>query len=142
VSWGKEGVTFKVVDGKRVWIKPPGHEADDQKKLYGLGTDGAGLLFDFASNLTPDVDPNYAAAMVLGRKYEDPLYPVPQFNEQELATIGTLVDPFMVRANEGIINFLSGKRPMADWDKFVAEQKALGTDQLLKILNDTYARSK
>jgi len=141
VSWGKEGETYKVVDGKRTWIKPAGSEKDGVEKIYGLGTMGTYLWYD-GKTFQVDATPEYIESISETKKYDAPLTPLAAYNEVEAKMNNTVGQTIITKLNEQITRFIVGQRDFSEWDSMVKEMKDLGVDKMLKAMNDSYVRSK
>ncbi|WP_135547776.1 extracellular solute-binding protein [Paenibacillus cymbidii] len=138
-SWGVEGVTYKVDNGKKSFIGGYQEVADMINKT-GLGTHGTYTWIDFDAHMSlmaKEAQDAYREA----RKYDSPLQPRPAFNVNEMdvfTTVGQEIDKLKL-AN--IRKFISGERSLGEWDQFVEEVRNLGLERLERIYRDAYARS-
>lgn len=138
LSWGKEGETYKVENGKKVWIEPYADVGDLRKKT-GLGTNGEYTWFDYDSHLvlaTPELQQAYVEA----RKFDAKLDPEPPMNEQEMETMATTYEAILKHREQNVSKFILGERSLDEWSKFVDEQKKLGVDKVLEIHKQAYDR--
>jgi putative aldouronate transport system substrate-binding protein len=69
----------------------------------------------------------------------DPAHPLQSF-EQEQATLWDT--PLKDHAIQNTLQFVLGKRPMSEWDAFVAELKAKNMQQLVDLHNKAHDRFK
>ena len=142
VSWGKEGETYEVVDGKKKFITD---EAGTMANtMYGFQLYGT-----FAR-----LDPLAAEAMQSETTVESekmlvehtlPSYPVTlwlDFDDEEQAVIDTYNVSIATYANEMLQKFLLGQEPLSKFDEFCEELRTLGVDELLAAYESAYNRVK
>jgi putative aldouronate transport system substrate-binding protein len=139
-SWGKEGETFKVVNGVKEIIKPAGRENEIARTIYGFMTRGTFLRFDFEAKLAGQ-SPIFVAAMKEGAKHEALPNPKPILTTDELKFKDSEGLVVFTKASEEVTKFIVGKRDMGEWDKFLAEMRALGADKVVEIYNAAYKRT-
>lgn len=65
----------------------------------------------------------------------NPPHPYTQTQSEQQALKQT---PLTDYVNQATLQFITGKRPLSDWNKYVAELKAKGMDQYVKTANDAY----
>lgn len=140
VSWGKEGETYKVVNGKKEYIKPAGREDDEIRKIYGFQNGGTYLRFDIEAKLG-GMHEEYVKA-VLANEYQYPLRPQTPFTEEEQRIEDNEKVTICQKVTEEVGKFLVGQRDFSEWDKFLSEIEALDLEKVLKVKNDSYQRSK
>jgi len=130
-SWGKEGVTYNIVDGKKQII-----DATNMLELTnktGIRANGVDLWFDDEVNtslMSEDMKKAYDVAV----QYLAPVQVVPKFNEAEnekVSLIGSAIGKYM---EENISKFMIGKRPMSEWDDYIDGLNKLG----MKDIHDIY----
>lgn len=141
VSWGKEGETFKVVDGKKQFIL--NEQKTPARNLYGVGTYGLYQLVDVESNEAQYTDESNENAHKVINWLEPNFNPYEwlSLNEEEVLVkqeIEVNLDAFV---NEQLAKFFQGERPMSEWDNFVQEIKNMGLDQMLQVYEKAYART-
>lgn len=142
ISWGREGETYEVVDGKKRFILP--EEGDSSKLLYGIQTAGTYLRVDPESvdisvseeqaattdflleNTYPELDPT----LYLSLSSED---------ASKIADYSTTLETFI---EENIQKFVLGQRPLAEWDKFQEELSQLPVAELLAVYEEAYNKIK
>jgi putative aldouronate transport system substrate-binding protein len=138
LSWGKEGETYKVENGKKKFIENF-VDVGDLRKKTGFSTNGSYTWFDYDSHLslaTPELQQTYVEA----RKYDAKLDPELAFTEQEMeiiATTGAAVDK---HREENLSKFILGQRSLDDWSKYVDEAKKLGYEKVLEVNKKSYER--
>lgn len=142
VSWGKEGETFEIKDGKKMFIQD--ENRTQIQTLYGFNSYGSFSKIDSDSVLTSESeDIAETRDMVLEHTmpYFNPLSFV-AFTDEEAAQIdkiGTGIDTYF---NENIHKFIIGQKPLSEFDEFRNELKNLGVDELLSIYESAYNRMK
>lgn len=62
------------------------------------------------------------------------------FTPDEQKTLSDTVANLNDKYNSQIMLFITGKKPMSDWDKFISDLKASGGDQMTKMHNDAYVK--
>ena len=140
VSWGKEGVTYEEVDGKKKFILPD----DDAtaKSNYGFQTIGTYLRLDpAASDALVSEEQAATTDMILANQteYLNPVRWLKPSDEQadKIAELNTSILPFV---EENISKFLLGTKPMSEWDAFRAELAKLPIDELLSVYDEMYQK--
>ena len=139
-SWGIEGQSYKVVNGEKQYIKPAGRENDNIRVFHGFETRGTFRLFDWKAKLS-GIGPNSVEAFIEGAKYEVPFVPNAAFTAEEQNIEDNIGQMVINKAVEQAANLIMGKKPMSEWDAYVAEMKKIGADQIVKIRNDAMARA-
>lgn len=140
VSWGREGETYKVVGGKKEYIKPAGRENDEIRKIYGFLNGGTYLRFDIEAKLG-GMHEEYVKA-VLADEYQYPLRPQTPYTPEEQKIVDNENLTIVQKVTEEVGKFLVGQRDFSEWEKFLSEMKALDLEKVLKVKNDSYQRSK
>ncbi|MFG2551194.1 extracellular solute-binding protein [Streptomyces sp. NPDC048581] len=147
-KWGIEGVTY-TKSGDTYELKPGislmGSDPDAPKDLQkdygffnGVFTYGGSWAL-VSSNFSPD-EQKFQDAMSQREELPiDPAHPL-QSMEQEQATLWDT--PLKDHAIQNTLKFVLGKRPMSEWDAYVAELKAKNMDQLVDLHNKAYERFK
>ena len=137
-SWGKEGVTYQVVDGEREWLV---EEGADIMNTFGLFTPGALACVEPEAFNKQYSDEQIAQSAEL-KNYET-ANPSPFFTMSFSEDVASERADIWVALNglcaEMLSKFLLGQRPMEEWDDFVGELNDLGVDRLLEIYNQQFA---
>ncbi|MDD4297070.1 MAG: hypothetical protein PHC69_08955, partial [Ruminiclostridium sp.] len=141
VSWGKEGETFKVVDGKNEFIL--GEAGSTARTLYGVGTYGLYQLVDVESNEAQYTDESNESAHKVVNWLEADFNPYEwiSLNEDEVLLKQQYETNMDAYVNEQLANFFTSVRPMSEWDAFLEEIKGLGLDKMLEVYEGAYART-
>ncbi|WNQ12533.1 extracellular solute-binding protein [Paenibacillus aurantius] len=129
-SWGKEGETYSVVNGKRVFNSTY-KEPNDLRIVSGIQTAATYGLFDFNAWLSL-VKESEREAYVEAPKYRFPVaYTRPSLTPNETAAVSPDNDQIWKFWTGEVSKFINGGRPMADWDKFVGELKSHGLSNIM-----------
>ncbi|CAM3461440.1 MULTISPECIES: extracellular solute-binding protein [Saccharibacillus] len=137
-SYGEEGKTFKKENGGYTWL-PPYDKADERQKL-GLGEarfptlEPPFLDVDKENELLPtakDREYKIKAQTIATGKY-DLLTP---FSKPEYDKVSTKLTDLTTKA---YTDFITGKRPISEFDAYVAEWKKLGGDQAMEEAQQIY----
>ena len=142
VSWGKEGETYEVVDGKKKFILP--NEADTARSLYGFTTIGTYLRIDpSAADAFASEEQAATTDMILEYTYPN-LNPGRwlSFTAQESKEMTDYTTSITTFVEENIQKFVLGQKPLSEWDQFQKELSELDVDELLKYYETAYNRVK
>ena len=142
ISWGKEGETFKVVDGKHEFIL--GEAGSTARTLYGVGTYGLYQLVDVESNEAQYTEESNESAHKVVNWLEADFNPYEwlSLNEDEVLLKQQYETNLDAYVNEQLADFFQGNRPMSEWDAFLTEIKGLGLDKMLEVYEGAYTRTK
>lgn len=141
LSWGKEGETYEVVDGKRKYILDGENTPLVQYGImsYGLmqrvdpeaciqmaGDDQNRAIDLTLSNMEANVNPKIWIA----------------FSDEELNSREMVRPAIETYTDEMLSKFILKQRPLSEWDSFVKELEDLGLQQLLDVHISAYSRVK
>lgn len=143
LSWGKEGETFEVVDGKKQYIIPEG-STETAQKLYGFKTIGtytrvdpecidASISEEQASTtdfIISNIYPHYDPTLYL------------EFSSEDAATKADYETSLKTVVEENIQKFIIGQRPISEWDAFQKELSELPIAELLALYEEAYNKVK
>ncbi|MBE6965907.1 MAG: extracellular solute-binding protein [Ruminococcaceae bacterium] len=142
VSWGKEGETYEVVDGKKQFIM--GDEAETIQTLYGVNTLGTHTRFA-PDAIDASISEEQAATtdFILEHTYPN-LQPnlYLEFSSEQndkIADLKTSIETFVL---ENIQKFIIGQRPLSEWDSFREELSRLPVEELLSVFDEAYKSVK
>jgi putative aldouronate transport system substrate-binding protein len=146
--WGVEGVTY-TRSGSRYKLKPGislmGSDPDapkDMQKDYGFynGVFAYGGSWELVSSMFSPDEKKFQAAMAQREQLPiDPAHPLQSF-EQEQATLWDT--PLKDTVIQNTLKFVLGKRPLSQWDAYLAELKSKNMQQLVDLHNKAYERFK
>ncbi len=142
VSWGKEGETYEVVDGKKQYILP--NEGDNAKLLYGFQTIGSYLRIDPAAAEACMSEEQAATTDFVLEHTHAELEPTTymSLSSAESETIADYNTSLSTFVSENLQKFILGQRPMSEWDKFQEELSQMPIDDILAIYETAYNRIK
>ena len=142
VSWGKEGETFEVVDGKKQYIKNGSNEP--VKTLYGFGVPGTFLRIDKeAIEATESADITENRAMVLEhRRDKNNAANYISFTTEEREKMSDKQSVIVSYTNETLTKILLGQLPLSAYDEMEAKCYEYGLQEILDIYETAYARIK
>lgn len=151
VKWGVEGVTYDVVEGKRVLksdIYYNGiNDINAPKKLnadYGFsgGVFSYGGSVDLKTSMYSDFEKDYYNRTVNLReatKIDPPIMSDEDENEEN----NLIVTPLMDYVTQMTLKFILGDEDIeGNWDSYVAECQNKGADKFISNVNATYERTK
>ncbi len=142
LSWGKEGETYNVVDGQKVYITD--ENGSQPNTMYGFALPGTVARFDpeavnsFESDLI-----NETRSMVLEHTMPNanPTSWLGLNDEEKKITESTGVE-INTYTQEMISKFILGTEPLSGFDAFAADLASMGIDELLKAYETAYNRVK
>ncbi len=140
LAWGKEGETYKVVDGKKEFILNADETAQSR---YGINTYGV------LQRTTPEsYEAGYSKeqseqAHVAYTYTEDHVNPSLwlAFNDEERAVFEELYASIKDYTDESLSHFILKTKPMSEWDNFQKGLKEMGLDRLMEVYESAYARA-
>jgi len=142
VSWGKEGETFEVVDGKKQYIKNGSNEPI--KTLYGFGVPNTFYRADreaIESTESEDISKN--RDMVLEHRMpKNAVSSYLAFNEEEQLVMTDKQVAITTYVEEIITKILLGQEPISKFDEIEENVKELGLAEVLAAYEAAHARIK
>jgi putative aldouronate transport system substrate-binding protein len=146
--WGVEGVTHTRSGGRyepKPGISLMGSDPDapkDMQKDFGFynGVFAYGGSWELVSSMFSPDEKKFQDAMAQRRQLPiDPAHPLQSF-EQEQATLWET--PLKDHVIQNTLQFVLGKRPLSQWDSYLAELKSKNMQQLVDLHNKAYERFK
>ncbi|WP_039933947.1 extracellular solute-binding protein [Streptomyces viridochromogenes] len=146
--WGVEGVTYTRSAGQyrlKPGISLMGSDPDapkDMQKDFGFynGVFAYGGSWELVSSMFSPDEKRFQDAMAQRRQLPiDPAHPLQSF-EQEQATLWDT--PLKDTVIQNTLQFVLGKRPLSQWNAYLAELKAKNMQQLVDLHNKAYERFK
>jgi putative aldouronate transport system substrate-binding protein len=141
VTYTESGGRYEVKDGISLMGSDPGAPKDLQKDFgFFNGVFAYGGSWSLvSSSFSPD-EKKFQDAMAQRKQLPvDPAHPL-QSVEQEQATLWDT--PLRDHVFQNTLQFALGKRPLSEWDDYVAELKAKNMDQFIDLHNRAYERFK
>ena len=141
LSWGEEGVTYKIVNGERKWIAAEGEEisAATLRQKYGLSTNGMYLFFDYNAHAA-NFSLQLKEADTLAQQYQDIQIPMVSLNQEEDAIDKTKGVAIRDHYRANAAKFILGERSLEEFDAYVKELKDLGLEEYLNTLGKAFKR--
>ncbi len=142
VGWGKEGETYNVIDGKKVFITD--ENGAQPNTLYGFSTPGSFARIDSTAIEAMETE-NIAKTREIVLGYTVP-YANPTtflaFTEEEQKTRDELYTQIYAYMEETVMKFLLGQKPISEFDGFREDLRSMGINELLDVYNTAYNRVK
>ncbi|MFB6848731.1 extracellular solute-binding protein [Streptomyces sp. NPDC056373] len=144
--WGVEGVTHTRSGGRyrpKPGISLMGSDPDapkDMQKDFGFynGVFAYGGSWELVSSMFSPDEKKFQDAMAQRRQLPiDPAHPLQSF-EQEQATLWET--PLKDHVIQNTLQFVLGKRPLSQWNSYLAELKSKNMQQLVDLHNKAYER--
>ncbi len=140
VSWGKEGETYEIVDGKKQFITD---EAGTQPlSLYGFNSNGSAIrILGESIYASESADIAETRDMVLEHTL-DKVNPADRvtFTQEEATKLDDINAAIGSYANEMMLKLILGQEPLSKWDEFVAELNTFPIDEMVEIYKTAYER--
>ena len=137
ISWGKEGETYEVVDGKRKFILSDGEEVNTK---YGIKTIGTYLRVDPAM-IDASISEEQATTtdFILEHTYPelDPTIYL-ELSAEDSELVADYDTSLKTVVEESLQKFIIGQRPISEWDAFQKELSELPVAELLAIYEKAY----
>ncbi|MFE4254535.1 extracellular solute-binding protein [Streptomyces sp. NPDC056910] len=147
-KWGVEGVTY-TKSGGQYKLKPgislmgsDPKAPKDLQKDYGFfnGVFTYGGSWELvSSSFSPD-EKKFQDVMALRKQM--PIAPAHPLRSAEQEQASLWETPLTDHMNQNTLKFALGKRPLSEWDDYVAELKAKNMQQLVDLHNKAYERYK
>ncbi|MDO8686334.1 MAG: extracellular solute-binding protein, partial [Clostridiales bacterium] len=137
--WGVEGKTYNIVNGKKV--RPDGYKGDDLGKVFPQNALPFNQFFPQLSEVWPSggTDDVAKSDATVQPFFIDP-YPANMLTEEEMSVWAKKMTDIKTYVEENKQKFITGDRPISEWDQYVEGVKSLGIDDVLKIEQARYDR--
>lgn len=139
LSWGKEGETYKIENGKKKFILG---ENETAQSKYGVATYGLLQRTDVAAYESVYSDEQIEQghkAYTYTEEYVNPTLWL-ALNEEEMQVRTELFDSINTYTIEMLSKFMLKQEPMSNWDKFQKNLKDMGLERLLGAYESAYSR--
>lgn len=142
VSWGKEGETYKLVDGEKKFILGDGSKT--VQSLYGINSRGTNVCFDPDAIGETISEEQYEVTDFLLEHTVSDLNPTMwlEFTSEENNKISEYTTSLNTFVAENIQKFIIGQRPLSEWESFRKELAKMPVDELLSIYENAYNKVK
>ena len=145
-QWGIEGTSYTVdANGKKKWIPEfldKGGEASSALGIWNIlapryitkRDESAGM--QRSSAFKQELITMMVEAIKSGKVDSYYYRSNPTFTDEETEELSAIMTPISTKISEGESLFILGKRPISEWDAFIAEVKALGNlERAVEIYN-------
>ncbi|MDF2964588.1 MAG: extracellular solute-binding protein, partial [Paenibacillus sp.] len=141
VGWGVEGTTFKSAGGKKEFTVK-----FDEESTKPLGTTAwtffqDRLTFPIPVNNEAFYEWNHSLTKAYASDYFSKYsqsFPILKYSTDELKERSNLVAKTNEAIKANIVKFVTGKRPIAEWDAFIKEMDVLGYSKIVEIDQKAY----
>jgi putative aldouronate transport system substrate-binding protein len=140
-TWGKEGETYTVENGKRKF-KPEFKELGDIRTKTGIATYGAHLVVDMNAYAYLNSDKYNNALKKIQQGNEAKVQPRLAFTDEENDILATVDSALTKYRDEQLAKFITGQKSFNEWDAYVAEMKRLGVDKVVGVYKAAYERNQ
>jgi putative aldouronate transport system substrate-binding protein len=149
-KWGVEGVTYtKDASGKRtlasdvnyVGLNPAGTKALNVDFGFSGGVFSYGGQTELLQSMFSEEELVFQKAMAEVKKpvKAEPPYPLSSVDREQATLLST---PLKDLTDQNTLQFISGDRPISEWNKHVEELEAKGMDRYLELVNKSYKEFK
>lgn len=140
LSWGKEGETYKIEDGKRRFIVDKGVNPTAK---YGVLSYGLYQRLDPAAVTAAYSDEQAEMTDFAIKHLETNINPINwlALNQEEGNAVKDIRTSLKSYVEERISKFLLEQEPLSNWDSFQKDLKSMGVDELLKVYNSAFIRA-
>ena len=139
LSWGKEGETYEVVDGKKKFILGENETAEEK---YGASTYGLIQRVEVAAYEAvyseEQIKQGHEAVKYI-EEHANPILWLP-LNDAEMKIYDAHFTALDTYTQEMLSKFLLKQEPMSKWDAFQKGLKETGLPELLEMYTNAYAR--
>ncbi len=142
LSWGKEGETYEVVDGKKKFITDENGSAPNA--LYGFQLYGSFTRLDPLAAEAMQTETTLETEAML-REHTLPYYPVTMwldFNDDEQMIIDTYNTGLKTYTQEMLMKFMLGQEPLSSFDTFRKTLEEMNVADVLAAYESAYNRVK
>ena len=142
VSWGKEGETYEVVDGKKQYITNGSNEP--VKTLYGFGIPGTFMRIDkeaIEATESAEITENRDIVLEHRTATNNPISYI-SFNEDEQEITSDKGKVITTYANELLTKIVLKQEPLSAWDSLEAKCYEYGLQEVLDAHEAAHSRIK
>ncbi len=126
-DWGKYGVNFYL----NLYVDDTMKELGYNYTLEAKAADEEGVA---KVNIGPAIEKGFADGVLTYNK------PIPNLTSEELGEVVNLMTALDNVFVQEIDKFITGARPMSEWNDLVEQLKSLGSEEMENILNTAYQR--
>lgn len=140
LSWGKEGESYKAINGRKEFISD---EGVNPTAKYGVLSYGLYQRLDPAAVTVAYSDEQASMTDTAINQLESNINPVKwlALNSEENAVVKDLKETISSYVKEELSKFLLGQEPLSNWDAFQKELSEIGVDKLVGVYDSAYNRA-
>ena len=145
MNFGIEGETYNMVDGKVQYTDLITNNPNGFNAMFNTCSEIAffDLPFDCAMERKAATFSNEAEAKaqeVWRANTSNEMQYYGSLSVPESEKYGTIASDLSTKAAETVSKFITGDKPMEEWDAFIEELKGIGIDQCIQLKQDAYDR--
>jgi putative aldouronate transport system substrate-binding protein len=140
-TWGKEGETYTVDNGKRKFKSDFANLGDIRTKT-GIATYGSHLVVDMSAYEYMNSSKMNDALKKIQQGNEAKLQPRLAYTEAENEILSTTNSAINKYRDEQIAKFILGQKSFDEWSGYVSEIKRLGVDKVMDVNKAAYERNQ
>lgn len=146
MNFGVEGTTYTMEDGKPIYTDEILKSEDGPlgaARKYGINTWLPHNQLASAEFGRTAGEGKFEAAVSFYDPYIVEPVPALKFTDEEKSTITSVYDgEIKTYLDESLDGFITGKKPLSEFEDFVAQLEKMGIEDILKIYNDAFQRYK
>jgi putative aldouronate transport system substrate-binding protein len=147
-KWGVEGTTYTKTNGVRQFatdvtyngINPTGTKALNKDFGFSSGVFAYGGSQDLKTSMMSKAESDFQKLM--SSKKLLPIAPPILYTTDEREQGNMITTPLMDYVKSMTLKFMLGSEPLTNWDKYVADCKAKGSDKVVDLANSVYTKTK
>lgn len=139
LSWGEEGKTYTVENGRKKFIGVS--DVADMREKYGLSVNGFYALFDYDAHAS-FFSKELSEAIAESKKYDMPAIPRVALTQEEFNIFTAKYDIIREHYKNNISRFLLGTRPFSEYGAYAGEIEDLGIEEVKAIYKAAYERRR
>jgi putative aldouronate transport system substrate-binding protein len=140
ISWGLEGVSYEVVDGKKKYVDAI-TDLTALTRDFGIKSAGNFQRFDQEAWMTLLTEQSREAQQI-ALDYVKPVKPDPALNAEEQEAVQIKQDAIGKYFEENVSKFIVGQRPMSEYDAYLQGLRDLGAEEVLAVWQGAYERQQ
>ena len=146
LNFGIEGDTYEMVDGQPKFTQKMtdilNGNTQESTHFYSMGVYSGPLVQDkrlIEQTLVHDVQKDAYNIWSVPKAFEHKLPPV-QYNDEESEIRTAIITDLTTYKEEMVMAFITGSRPLSEFDAFREQLKKIGVEEVLKVENSAYKR--
>lgn len=148
-KWGVEGVTYNVVDGKRVLaddvnyvgLNPDGDKALNVDFGFSGGVFSYGGSTELLHSMMSEEEIKFQEGMVETKETLQPDPPL-KWDAMQLEQATLISTPIIDHVKQSTLQFILGQRDLSEWDQYVKEIEQKNVQKFVDMANEVYQETK